>query len=186
MKKASHQSDIVGQSVLTSREYRDFIADLKSRIQSARISAARALNSEAILLYWDIGHGIAERQRLLGWGESVVELVSADLRREFPQATGFSARNVWDMRRLYLFYTATHFLDEATQEISKIRKNPSLRQLVAEIPNPPLRFAKSEAPPHQVECYRRGHLRTPIQTPGRIQRETPHTKPTRRPLPLGI
>ena len=145
MKKASHQSDIVGQSVLTSREYRDFIADLKSRIQSARISAARALNSEAIILYWDIGHGIAERQRSLGWGESVVELVSADLRREFPQATGFSARNVWDMRRLYLFYTATHFLNEATQEISKIRKNPSLRQLVAEIPHSPLRFANSEA-----------------------------------------
>ena len=142
---ASHQPGIVGQSVLTSQEYRDFIADLKSRIQSARISAARALNVEAILLYWDIGQGIVERQHSLGWGESVVELVSADLRREFPQVTGFSARNVWDMRRLYLFYTDAHFRNETKQEISKILKNPALRQLVAEISEPPPQVATSEA-----------------------------------------
>jgi len=86
-----------------------------------------------------------ERQRSLGWGESVVELVSADLRREFPQATGFSARNVWDMRRFYLFYTDAHFLNETTQEISKILKNPGLRQFVAEIPEWPRQVASSEA-----------------------------------------
>jgi predicted nuclease of restriction endonuclease-like (RecB) superfamily len=144
-KNSSLQPEIIGQSVIASQEYRDFIADLKCRIHSARISAARALNSEAILLYWDIGQGIVERQRSLGWGESVVELVSADLRREFPQATGFSARNVWDMRRLYLFYTEAHFQDEAAREISKILKNPGLRQLVAEIPNPPRQIASSDA-----------------------------------------
>jgi predicted nuclease of restriction endonuclease-like (RecB) superfamily len=142
---SSRQPAIVGQSVLTSQEYRDFIADLKSRIQSARISAARAMNSEAILLYWDIGQGIVERQRSLGWGESVVELVSADLRREFPQATGFSARSVWDMRRFYLFYTDAHFLDESARELSKIINNPNLQQLVAEIRKPPLEIAPSEA-----------------------------------------
>jgi len=142
---ASQQSNIVSQSVLTSQEYRDFITGLKSRIQSARISAARAMNSEAILLYWDIGQGIVERQRSLGWGESVVELVSADLRREFPQATGFSARSVWDMRRFYLFYTDAHFLDEAARTLSKIINNPNLQQLVAEFRILPLEIAPSEA-----------------------------------------
>jgi hypothetical protein len=81
--------------ILASQDYRDLIADLKARIQSARISAARAVNSELILLYWDIGHGILQKQQMLGWGDSVVELVAADLRREFPGATGFSAQNVW-------------------------------------------------------------------------------------------
>jgi len=142
---ASQQSNIVSQSVLTSQEYRDFITGLKSRIQSARISAARAMNSEAILLYWDIGQGIVERQRSLGWGESVVELVSADLRREFPQATGFSARSVWDMRRFYLFYTDAHFLDEGARTLSKIINNPNLQQLVAEFRILPLEIAPSEA-----------------------------------------
>jgi hypothetical protein len=38
-----------------------------------RISAARAANRELILLYWDIGSSIVEKQQALGWGKSVVE-----------------------------------------------------------------------------------------------------------------
>lgn len=71
-------------TVITSPEYRQFIENLKTRVASARISAARAVNRDIILLYWDIGRGIVERQQKLGWGESVVEMVSADLRGAFP------------------------------------------------------------------------------------------------------
>ena len=35
-----------------------------------------------------------EKQKALGWGESVVEMVAADLRNAFPSMTGFSPRNV--------------------------------------------------------------------------------------------
>jgi len=106
-------------TLLVSPEYRDFIAALKSRVQAARISAARAVNSEIILLYWDIGQGIVERQRALGWGESVVELVAADLRREFRGATGFSAQNVWRMRQFYVLHTQSDFLSQVVREIKK-------------------------------------------------------------------
>ena len=44
-------------TVMTSPEYRQFIEDLKARVISARISAARAVNRDCILLYWDIGRG---------------------------------------------------------------------------------------------------------------------------------
>jgi len=80
-------------AILTAPEYRQFIEDLKARVTAARISAARSVNRDLILLYWDIGRGILERQRTLGWGESVVEMVSADLQRAFPGTTGFSPRN---------------------------------------------------------------------------------------------
>lgn len=96
-------------TVMTSPEYRQFIEDMKTRVVSARISAARAVSLELILLYWDIGRGIVEKQQVLGWGDAVVEMVAADLRRAFPQMTGFSTRNVWDMRRLYATYTALNF-----------------------------------------------------------------------------
>jgi len=96
------------QNMMTSPEYLQFIENLKTRVISARISAARAVNCDLILLYWDIGRGIVEKQQVLGWGESVVEMVSADLRQAFPRITGFSPRNLRDMKRLYLFY-----IDEA-------------------------------------------------------------------------
>jgi predicted nuclease of restriction endonuclease-like (RecB) superfamily len=91
-------------ALAASREYRRLIEDLKARVLSARISAARAVNRELILLYWDIGHTIVEKQRVLGWGESVVDRVSADLQEAFPATTGFSPRNLRDMKRFYRAY----------------------------------------------------------------------------------
>src|ERR1035437_8750016 len=87
-------------TVMTSPEYRRFVEDLKARVISARIAAPRSVNRDGILLYWDIGRAIVEKQQVLGWGDAVVEMVSADLRRAFPQMKGFSPRNIWDMRRL--------------------------------------------------------------------------------------
>lgn len=63
------------------------------RVVSARISAARAVCFDMILLYWDIGRGIVERQQTLGWGDVVVEMVAADLRNAFSGMRGFSPSN---------------------------------------------------------------------------------------------
>lgn len=49
-----------------STDFRQFVTDLKSRIASARLSAARRVNSELVTLYWDIGRGIVEKQQALG------------------------------------------------------------------------------------------------------------------------
>ncbi|MHB8828321.1 MAG: PDDEXK nuclease domain-containing protein [Syntrophales bacterium] len=119
-------------SVVTSPEYRKFIENLKARVVSARISAVRAVSLDLILLYWDIGRGIVEKQQVLGWGDAVVEMVAADLRRAFPQITGFSSRNVWDMRRLYTTCTAPDFLSQVVRENDHGEGGKILRQVVAE------------------------------------------------------
>jgi hypothetical protein len=58
---------------------------VKGRIQTARLQAGRAVNRELVMLYWDIGRGIVEKQQVAGWGEAVVERLAADLRAAFPQ-----------------------------------------------------------------------------------------------------
>ena len=80
-----------------SRDYVEFVSELKQRIVSARLHAARSVNRNLILLYSDIGRGIVERQEKLGWGQSVVEMLSRDLQKAFPGLTGFSAANLWRM-----------------------------------------------------------------------------------------
>jgi hypothetical protein len=114
-------------AVLATPEYRKFVEELKARVTAARISAARHVNRDLILLYWDIGRGIVEKQQILGWGESVVEMVSADLRRAFPQMTGFSPRNLRDMKRFYLAYT-----DEVIwrQPVAKLAESTASRGLL--------------------------------------------------------
>jgi len=113
-------------------DYAAFVADLKSRIASARLGAARAVNRELILLYWDIGQGIVEKQKTLGWGDAVVERLAIDLRADFPDLRGFSADNVWRMRQLYVEYSSHDFLEQAVQE-SRKPSGEFLEQLVPEL-----------------------------------------------------
>lgn len=127
-------------------EYARFIGGIKMRVAAARLTAARSVNRELISLYWDIGKAIVTEQERLGWGKSVVEQIARDLRASFPGTQGFSARNVWDMRRLYEAYSQAEFLRQLVAEVPKARATASvtasahrgadevLRQLVAELP----------------------------------------------------
>jgi predicted nuclease of restriction endonuclease-like (RecB) superfamily len=105
-------------TLMASPEYRLFVEDLKARVAAARVRAARAVNRDLILLYWDIGSGIVERQQSLGWGDSVVEMVAADLRRAFPDSRSFSPDNVWRMRQFHLAYCGAEFLGQPVPEMA--------------------------------------------------------------------
>jgi hypothetical protein len=120
-------------TLISSPDYLQFIEELKVRVISARITAARAITHEAILLYWDIGQSIVEKQQFHSWGDSVVEMVALDLRAAFPGMRGFSPRNLWDMRRFYTAYSASEITAEMLKEIAQHRPNPILRQPVAEL-----------------------------------------------------
>jgi len=78
--------------------YGPLLAELKSRVRAAQVKAALSVNRELIALYWDIGRVILQRQQAEGWGAKVVARLAADLRAEFPEVTGFSARNFKYMR----------------------------------------------------------------------------------------
>ena len=67
--------------LLDVTEYRDWLIDLKARIRKAQTHAFAAVNSELVLLYWQIGKDILARQERQGWGAKVVDQLSADLRK---------------------------------------------------------------------------------------------------------
>jgi len=83
---------------LIPTDYPGFLNDLKDRIRSARVKAALAVNRELVLLYWSIGRDILQRQQEHGWGAKVIEQLSTDLRREFPEMKGLSRTNLLYMR----------------------------------------------------------------------------------------
>lgn len=133
------------KNLLVPAGYAEFVDEIKGRVRAAQISAARAVNRDLILLYWDIGRGIMQRQKTLGWGEAVVETLARDLRTAFPNTQGFSPRNIWDMRRLFEAFSHPEILRHAVAELGKSLQNkleaaqaPAadefLRQRVAEIP----------------------------------------------------
>jgi len=80
--------------------YAELLSEIKEQVRAARVRAGLAVNSELIMLYWRIGRDILDRQEALGWGSEVISRLADDLRREFPNIKGFSARNLKYMRQL--------------------------------------------------------------------------------------
>jgi predicted nuclease of restriction endonuclease-like (RecB) superfamily len=79
-------------------DYAGLLAGLKQRISTERLRAALAANAAMVLLYWDIGRAILQRQAQGGWGARVIDRLSADLRQAFPDMHGLSPRNLKYMR----------------------------------------------------------------------------------------
>jgi predicted nuclease of restriction endonuclease-like (RecB) superfamily len=76
--------------------YRAFLDDLKTQIRSAQVRAAISINQEMLALYWSIGREILLRQERQGWGSKVIDRLSQDLKRAFPDMKGFSTTNLKD------------------------------------------------------------------------------------------
>lgn len=104
-------------SKLGSAEYSSLLVEVKQRIRSAQYEALRAVNKELIALYWDLGQLIVTRQQEKSWGKSIVEQLAKDLQAEFPGMSGFSARNIWNMRNFYLTYNQNEKLQPMVAEI---------------------------------------------------------------------
>ena len=100
-------------------DYVETIKIIKDKIRTAQYTALKAVNKELIQLYLDIGRIIVDNQeRDNTWGKSVVEKLSINLQREFNGMRGFSSRNIWNMRNLYLEYRDNEKLQSLIAEIS--------------------------------------------------------------------
>lgn len=103
--------------------YNGLLAEIRARVQTAQISATLRVNAEMLLMYWDIGQMISQRQQQEGWSASVIPRLVNDLKNEFPALKGFSERNLGYMLSFYKTY-------------------PNLQQAVAKLDTPnPITFA---------------------------------------------
>jgi predicted nuclease of restriction endonuclease-like (RecB) superfamily len=99
-------------------DYNQLLAEVKERVRAAQFAALKSVNTALVGLYWDLGRMIVERQNHAGWGTSVVEQLSQDLRREFPGVAGFSVQNLWYMRQFHMEYREHKKLQPLVGEIA--------------------------------------------------------------------
>lgn len=96
---------VKSHDVTLDAEYAEWIAEVKHRYRSAQVKAAVRVNSEKLLFNWQLGRDLVMKKAEERWGSGVVEQVSLDLKREFPNEDGFSTSNLWYMKKWYLFYS---------------------------------------------------------------------------------
>jgi len=99
-------------------DYGVLLEDLKRRITEERLRVTMAANSAMILLYWDIGRAILERQEKEGWGTRVIDRLSRDLCDAFPDMKGLSPRNLKYMRAFAKAWPDRKIVQEALAQIT--------------------------------------------------------------------
>lgn len=111
--------------------YKTWITELKQKVKSAQAKAALAVNRELILFYWDLGQAISEKLHMSQWGDKVLENVSRDLQRAFPDMRGFSVSN---LKTCKLFFE--YFGSQAVNQLQNVDNESMLskKQLVVQIP----------------------------------------------------
>lgn len=80
-------------------DYGAFLSEVKNIVARDRVKAVMTANVAMVLMYWDMGQTIAQRQRKEGWGARVIDRLSYDLKSAFSDMTGFSPRNLKYMRQ---------------------------------------------------------------------------------------
>jgi len=83
-------------------DFATLLATLKGRIRSAQLCAAAAVNQSLILLYWSTGR----------------DIIARDLRRDFPEMTGLSPRNLAYMRVCAAVYPDRQIAQQAVIQIA--------------------------------------------------------------------
>jgi len=117
----------------TDKNYLLTLEDIKQKIKTAQIKAHLSVNKEMLILYWQIGKAIVEKQEKEGWGAKITRKLSEDLGKAFPNMKGFSYTNVNYMLKfaraygdLLIFQQVAGKLEEKAtfpQAVGKIEEN---------------------------------------------------------------
>lgn len=113
-------------------EYKQWLIDLKYRIRNSQIKAALKVNTELIILYWDLGKEIVSKQEQSQWGDGLIKQLSSDLQQEFPDMKGFSISNIKYIKQWYLFYYKHITIGQ--QVVGQLENTLNIQDLVSQIP----------------------------------------------------
>ncbi len=107
-------------NLFQNSEYKVWLNDLKAKIKNSQIKASLHVNKELILLYYDLGKQIIEKQNHSKWGNGIIDQLSTDLKKSFDDVTGFSKSNLYAMRQFYLVFSNFHQLGGNLEDKNKL------------------------------------------------------------------
>ncbi|MDD5277493.1 MAG: DUF1016 N-terminal domain-containing protein [Methylovulum sp.] len=105
-KPISKGADKTPANLAISPKYKTWLTALKQQFLQAQLKATVKVNATLLEFYWALGADIVEKQKDSAWGEGFLTQLSNDLMAEFPDAKGFSKRNLEQIRKWYRFWSA--------------------------------------------------------------------------------
>ena len=105
----------------------------KSRYRATQIKAAVAVNSALIEFYWNLGKDISEKYPGEVYGSKFFDKLGVDLRRELPDASGFSKVNLIYCLKFYELYSGCTIVPQLVEQSAKSKRGAAkVPQVVAD------------------------------------------------------
>lgn len=101
--------------LMNQADYFATIQEIKDEIQKAQYQATVKVNNELLLLYYRIGRAINNHKV---WGNKFIENLSRDLRLEYPEAKGYSVRNLKYMAKFAELFPEKEIVQEVLAQLS--------------------------------------------------------------------
>lgn len=101
--------------LMNSNEYLNIVESIKQEIRTAQYRATVSVNRKLLVLYHSIGEVINEHKT---WGSKFVENLAADIKISFPDATGYSVRNLKYMAKCALRFPDKEIVQAALAQIT--------------------------------------------------------------------
>lgn len=138
--------------------YEKWCKELETLIKKSKLKAVIGVNTEMLSLYWSIGHDILEKQKNLGWGAQVIDRLSTDLSRRFPDDRGYSVRNLKNMRSFAKAYPHYPIMQVT---LAQLRKLPVAQSTFAHLQTEQTEFV--QVPLAQISWYHHISLITKVK-----------------------
>ena len=100
---------------MLENNYFELLEDIKSTLITTRNKVIENANKDLIIMYYNIGLKLIENNK---WGSSFIDTLSKDLKIEFPNIKGMSARNLRYMQKFAKEYISDEFLQEVLAKLS--------------------------------------------------------------------
>lgn len=100
--------------LMNNNEYLDLVQLVKQEIKQAQYKATLSVNKELVVLYYGIGRIINEHK---SWGNKFIENLATDIKLSFPEAKGYSVRNLKYMAKFAATYEDEEFVQQAVAQI---------------------------------------------------------------------
>ena len=126
---------IESHNIHIDSDYIEWITELKQRYRSAQVKAVIKVNAEKLQFNWLLGRDLVRKKAEERWGSGVVEQLSLDMLRVFPDADGFSVSNLWFMKKWYCFYTQKEAVQKLQRPVAEL-ESEKLQQPVRELNEP--------------------------------------------------
>lgn len=110
--------------------YSEWRKNIEELIEVSKLRTAITVNANMLTLYWNIGRSILQKQEESGWGKKVIEQLSKDLSKRFPNDRGYSARNLGYMKSFAQEYPDFPILQVP---LAKFKELPNLQASLANL-----------------------------------------------------